>query len=106
VKKQVVIDDRANKELSDFPDEVQFAFTGLFRQLGTYGQLSEPEAKKMSGQKNLFEVRIRLLGQWRAFYCYLKNDQIIILHATQKKTQKTEKRNIETTLKRMKDYLA
>lgn len=105
MKKEVLIDERAAKELDKFPEEVQLAFVALFRDLGEVGELREPESKKMAGYKNLFELRVRLFGQWRAFYCYLQNNEIIILHAVQKKTQKTEKRSIETAVRRSKHYI-
>lgn len=46
------------------------------------------------------EVRIRVLGEWRIIYVAKFSDAIYVLHAFQKKTQKTSRQDIETARRR------
>lgn len=48
------------------------------------------------------EIRIRVLGEWRVLYVAKFSDAIYILHAFQKKTQKTRQNDIETARRRYK----
>jgi len=105
MKKIVKVDPRAAKEFVDFPDEVKEDFLALIRKLEELGQLMQPEAKKLSGYKNLFELRVIISGQWRGFYAYLTNNEIIILHFMRKKTQKTPTKDLNLVEKRLKEYL-
>jgi len=67
--------------------------------LETYGtQLTMPYSKPVS--RNLFELRTRGQQEIRLFYCFYKN-QIVILHGFIKKTQKTPSREINLALKRI-----
>jgi len=54
-----------------------------------------PYSKKLSSQ--LFELRIRGSQEVRIFYTF-HQDQAILFHCFIKKTQKTPKRELETTL--------
>ncbi len=101
-EKSVVIDPSATKELDSFPIEVRARFNDLFEILSKEGKLEMPFAKKIAG--NLFEIRVKVNGQWRATYAYYLKNQIIILSAFQKKTQKTPKKELATALKRLKHY--
>lgn len=105
MKKTVIVDRRTDKELQHFPIAVQIKFKALFKALGIYGKLEEPEGKKLVGNPGLFEARIKYQGQWRAVYAYIKNDQIIVLCAFTKKSQKTPKSELEKAKHRLLDYL-
>ncbi|HNY51338.1 MAG: hypothetical protein BWY69_01523 [Planctomycetes bacterium ADurb.Bin401] len=48
------------------------------------------------------EIRIHVLGEWRIIYVANIRDAIYVLHAFQKKTQKTSQRDIELARKRYK----
>ena len=48
------------------------------------------------------EIRIRVLGEWRILYVAKFADAVYILHAFQKKTQKTSRSDIEIARKRFK----
>ena len=48
------------------------------------------------------EIRIRVLGEWRILYVAKFTDAVYILHAFQKKTQKTRRSDIEIARKRYK----
>lgn len=102
MKKQIVIDKSAEKELANLSGEVQLKFQGHFEALGEEGKLDFPDARKIS--KDLFEIRVKLQGQYRGFYAYVQQDYIIILHIFHKKTQKTPFRNIETAERRLIKY--
>src|SRR5687767_4274845 len=104
MKKRVAVDSLARKELDEIPKPVRVDFEALMILLSKHGMLKEPEAKKMGGYKNLFEIRVRNEGQWRGLYAYIKGDVIIVLHFFRKKTQKTDRRDLDTALKRLKQW--
>jgi phage-related protein len=103
-KKTIIIDKRADKEIKKFSRTVQLKLVAAFELLEEKGSLKEPLAKKLAGASNLFEIRIRYQGQWRSVFAYLEKDQIIILSAFQKKTQKTPTSEIKKAQQRLKDY--
>ena len=102
MKKQIILNYSAIKELDTFSIEIQARFNDLFQILETKGKLEMPFAKKLD--TNLFEIRIKHKGQWRATYAYILKNRIIILSAFLKKTQKTPKKEITKALRRLKTY--
>lgn len=48
------------------------------------------------------EIRIRVLGEWRIIYVAKFADAVYVLHAFQKKTQKTGQKDIEIARRRYK----
>ncbi len=46
------------------------------------------------------EIRIRVLGEWRIIYVAKFADAVYVLHAFQKKTQKTRRNDIEIARRR------
>jgi len=48
------------------------------------------------------EIRIHVLGEWRVLYVAKLADAIYVLHAFQKKGQKTNRNDIELARKRLK----
>jgi len=46
------------------------------------------------------EIRIHVLGEWRVIYVAKIRDAVYVLHAFQKKTQKTSQRDIDLARKR------
>ncbi len=104
MKKEVLVDSRAARELKKFPRPIQLKFKALFELLGEAGKLEEPFAKKLKGSTDLFEIRVKYEGQWRAIYAYLHQDVAIILSAFAKKTQKTPLTELEKAHKRRRDY--
>jgi phage-related protein len=46
------------------------------------------------------EIRIRVLGEWRVLYVAKFADAVYVLHAFQKKTQKTRRSDIEIARRR------
>lgn len=102
--KVILIDKRAEKELKKFSRQVQLKFQALFEILEQDGKLEEPFGKKLTGRGDLFEIRIKQDGQWRALYAYIDDNSIIILCAFVKKTQKTPIAELEKAGKRLIDY--
>lgn len=102
MNKEIELDHLAVRELGKFPVEVRAKFNDLFQILGNDGKLEMPFAKKLNN--NLYEIRIKHKGQWRAIYAYILKNSAIILSAFQKKTQKTPKKELEKALNRLKKY--
>ncbi len=48
------------------------------------------------------EIRIHILGEWRIIYVAKFADAVYVLHAFQKKTQKTRKADIDIAARRFK----
>ncbi len=68
--------------------------------------LPEPHAKKLEG-RDFWELRIRVRKDaCRIFYFAFAGRKFVLLHAFQKKSQKTPKRELDTAEQRMKDYKA
>ena len=66
--------------------------------LGLFGYLRMPEAEKVEGQDNLFEIRIITDGNERFFYCYDAGTTVYVVHAFAKRTRKTPPREIATAI--------
>ena len=49
-----------------------------------------------------YEVRVKITGQWRAIYVAKFEAAVYVLHAFQKKTQKTSAEDVELARKRYK----
>lgn len=103
MKQVIYYDQRAEKEFSKIPENIQKYFEFTFDVLRKTGTLSFPLGRKL--QKNLFEVRTTGPTQWRATYAYLPKNKIIILSFFAKKTQQTPLKEIKLAVKRRKNYL-
>ncbi|MDO8570877.1 MAG: type II toxin-antitoxin system RelE/ParE family toxin [Candidatus Daviesbacteria bacterium] len=73
----------------------------LLKQLGTL--IGSPHSKKLIGTP-LWELRILGSDNIRIFYVAVVNRQFLLLHAFQKKKQKTDTREIKTAINRLNDY--
>lgn len=49
-----------------------------------------------------YEIRIHVQGEWRVLYVAKFEDAVYVLHAFQKKTQKTRQEDIELAMRRYK----
>jgi phage-related protein len=47
-----------------------------------------------------YEIRLHVLGEWRVIYVAKMSDAVYVLHAFQKKTQKTRREDIELAARR------
>lgn len=81
-------------DLRDFPEEARrmAGFELRAIQNGFEPRDWKPIQSVGTGAK---EIRIHILGEWRIIYVAKFNDAVYVLHAFQKKTQKTNQRDIE-----------
>jgi phage-related protein len=88
-------------DLRDFPEEARRTAGFELRtiQNGLEPRDWKPVASVGTGVR---EIRIHVLGEWRIIYVANIRDAIYVLHAIQKKTQKTSQRDIELARKRYK----
>ena len=94
----------ARDELRDFPDDARLE-AGLALWAVQQGELP-PDSKSMSIiGKGVQEIRIRTSDAYRVFYIAKFGEAIYVLHAFQKKTQKTARSNIELGQQRYKQLV-
>lgn len=86
-------------DLRDFPAEVrrQAGFELYAVQRGSDPTDWKPMPDIGSGVR---EIRIRVLGEWRVIYVAKFADAVFVLHAFQKKTQRTRREDIELARRR------
>lgn len=102
MEKIIKIDYRAEKELNDFSEDVYYKFEGLIKILRSEGKIGLPNGKKIG--TNLFEIRIKINGEYRGIYAYVKLNSIVILCFFRKKTQKTPLKLLKLARKRLNEY--
>jgi phage-related protein len=94
----------ARDELRNFPDDARLE-AGFALWAVQKGE-EPPDSKPMSIiGKGTQEIRIRTTDAYRVFYVAKFGEAIYILHAFQKKTQKTSRRNIEIGQQRYKQLI-
>jgi phage-related protein len=97
---QVNTSPEVTKFISSFDKQTKSKVYKNIALLEEFGNLLKwPHSRKISGK--LFELRITGQLEIRFFYCFHKNE-VYILHAFIKKTQKTPIREISTAQKRYK----
>ena len=86
-------------DIRDFPDEArrQTGFELYAIQRGLEPSDWKPMHAVGAGVR---EIRIHVLGEWRVIYVAKFSDAIYVLHAFQKKTQKTRSEDIELAQRR------
>ena len=101
---RVIILSVCERELVSFPKEIIGDFLDAVALLDEGLILSMPLSKAMPNiGKNVHELRLKdKSGIYRVFYVLKKRDAIYVVHAFQKKAQKTPKKNIELVRKRIK----
>ncbi|MGH9949627.1 MAG: type II toxin-antitoxin system RelE/ParE family toxin [Pyrinomonadaceae bacterium] len=94
---------RVLTEIESWPVDILADYTRLIELLSEYGpMLGLPHSRSMGS--GLFELRPRgKSGIGRAFYCYVANKTIFVVHAFIKKTQQTPDREFKTARKRVKE---
>lgn len=90
-------------EIDSWPVGILADFSRIIELLMDFGlQVNMPHSKAMGG--GLFELRPRgREGIGRAFYCFVVNHRIVILHAFIKKTQETPEQELKIARKRLKE---
>jgi phage-related protein len=86
-------------DLRDFPAEArrQAGFELYAVQRGSDPSDWKPMAEIGSGAR---EIRIHVLGEWRVLYVAKFGNAVYVLHAFQKKTQKTRREDVELARRR------
>lgn len=82
------------KDLSDFPAEArrEAGFDLWQVQLGLMPRDFKPMLNVGAGA---YEIRIKIGTQWRVIYVANRSDAVYVLHAFQKTSQKTAKKDID-----------
>ncbi|MFH1958854.1 MAG: type II toxin-antitoxin system RelE/ParE family toxin [Patescibacteria group bacterium] len=93
---------KAQKEIEKFPKPVRIKFTAYLETLEEQGKLEKPFAKKIS--KDLYEIRVKYRGEWRAIYAYLLKNTVVVLSAFRKKTVKAPIKEINKAQRRLKEH--
>lgn len=76
----------------------------LLEQFGI--SLGMPHVKKMAGTDDLWELRVKQgSNNYRVFYFTMKQRRLVLLHAFQKKTQKTPNKEIKIAENRKSEFL-
>ena len=88
-------------DLRDFPEEARRVAGFELRSIqdGFEPRDWKPVSSVGPGAK---EIRVHVLGEWRVIYVAKMRNAIYVLHAFQKKTQKTSQSDIELAQKRYK----
>lgn len=88
-------------DLRNFPDEARR--TAGFELFSIQCGLEPSDWKPMQSiGQSVREIRIHVLGEWRVIYVAKMEDAVYVLHSFQKKSRKTENRDIELARKRYK----
>lgn len=102
VSKKILINIKAQKEISKFPKPVRIKLIAYLETLKEEGKLEKPFAKKIN--TDLYEIRIRNKGQWRVIYAYIHKNTVIVLSAFKKKTQKIPIKEINKAQNRLQRH--
>ena len=99
------LDKRVDRELTKLPRDLYARFlrvAELLSDLGP-GAVGMPHVRSLSGTGNLWEIRMNGKdGIARAIYVKASGQRLVVVHAFQKKTQKTPKAALETARQRAK----
>jgi phage-related protein len=92
--------------IRDFPDSVRYRAGVELRAVQNGLEPNDWKPMKAVGS-GVREIRIRdTSGAFRIIYLAALADRILVLHAFQKKTQRTARQDIELAAKRLKDWKA
>jgi phage-related protein len=95
------------KEIQEFPEEIREDLADALARLEEGHHLSLPLSRSIpSIGSGVHELRFRdRQGIYRVIYFIKKSQEIWLLHAFKKKTQKTPQQNIDLALKRLKGII-
>jgi len=88
-------------DLRDFPDEARRAAGFELRAVQNGFEPCDWKPMPSIGP-GVNEIRIHVLGEWRVMFVAKLYDAVYVLHAFQKKTQKTSSKDIDLARKRYK----
>ena len=89
--------------ITAFPAGILANFLHILEMIEEFGPaLGKPHTAPMGS--GLFEIRAKgKEGIGRAFFCAVKEQEIVILHSFIKKTQRTPKKELEKARRRLKE---
>lgn len=92
--------------IDSFSNKIVYKIKSDIRLLEEHGLLllSTSKVKKIVGQSNLYELRIKSSVQIRLFFIYIVPNIILIIHGFIKKTNKTPDKEIQLSIKRKKEF--
>ena len=98
-------DDGVTNQIRTWPTKLKARYAKMTQLIEKEGaMLGEPHTKKVG--KDLFEIRLKSKeGIGRAFFCYAKGNEIIILHAFIKKSQQMPRKELRIARRRLKEVL-
>lgn len=82
------------EDLRDFPDEARRAAGFALYSVQCGLEPSDCRPMQIIGH-GVKEIRIHVLGEWRVIYVAKFSSAVYVLHAFQKKSQKTDRRDID-----------
>lgn len=85
--------------LRDFPDEARRA-AGFELHAVQNGLMPSDFKPLLTVGAGAYEIRLHVLGEWRIVYVAKFDDAVYVLHAFQKKTQRTSQQDIKLAAKR------
>ena len=86
-------------------EKVQEKIEYVFKILRTVQNVPKKFLDHMTGTDGLYEIRIEFESNiYRIFCCFDKGNLVILFNGFQKKTQKTPANEINTAVKRLKQY--
>jgi phage-related protein len=89
-------------DLKDFPAEARRAAGFELRAVQRGLMPSDFKPMPQVG-RGVYELRVHVLGEWRVLYVARLADAVHVLHAFQKKTQKTRKEDLDLAARRFRD---
>ncbi len=93
------------KFIGSLAEKQQRKIARVFKYIEEYGLITAiPHIKKLTGTP-LWEIRILGQDNIRVFYASVFSDSILLLHGFIKKSQQTPRKEIETALSRLKDWI-
>jgi len=89
--------------IMDWPKGIKAKYLRTINLIEKHGAQLGPPLTDYLGD-GLFEIRVKAKeGIARAFFCYVMDKEIIIVHAIIKKTQKTPPKELKLAKQRMKE---
>ena len=98
---------QCQKELEEFPEEIREDLVDMLARLDMGIMLSMPISRPMpSIGRSVHELRLRdRSGIYRVIYVLVRQGDIWLIHAFQKKSQQTPAQSIELAKRRIKEVL-
>ena len=88
-------------DLKNFPTEARRE-AGFELDAVQRGEMPSDFNPMMSVGSGVYEIRVHILGEWRVLYVAKRGDAVYVLHAFQKKTQKTSQADLDLARRRYK----